>query len=334
MSVNIGINGFGRMGKLIMRVIAEWPELNVIKINDINSDSTTTAHLFKYDSVHGISPIDPTVNGEQITIAQHKIEFSSNQLINDTDWSACDIVIDATGKHKTIAKLEDYYQQGVKKVLVTAPVKEEGALNIVMGVNHHLYETEKHRLITAASCTTNCLAPVVKVLHEQIGIEHGSMTTIHDITNTQTILDKAHKDLRRARACGMSLIPTTTGSATAITHIFPELKGRLNGHAIRIPLANASLTDCVFEMRQDVTVEQVNNLFRQAAETDLEGILGYEEKPLVSIDYKTDPRSCIIDALSTMVINGRQLKIYAWYDNEWGYVNRTAELCRLIAESL
>jgi glyceraldehyde 3-phosphate dehydrogenase len=191
-----------------------------------------------------------------------------------------------------------------------------------------------HNIITAASCTTNCLAPVVKVLQDNIGIKHGSMTTIHDITNTQTILDAPHKDLRRARACGQSLIPTSTGSAKAITDIFPELKGKLNGHAVRVPLANASITDCVFEMKQDVTEEQINKLMESASKGSLKDILGYEEKPLVSVDYKTDPRSVIVDALSTMVVNDTQLKMYLWYDNEWGYANRTAELMRLIASSI
>jgi glyceraldehyde 3-phosphate dehydrogenase len=231
---------------------------------------------------------------------------------------------------KTKALLQEYLDQGVQRVVVTAPVKEEGVLNVVMGVNHQLYNPSEHRLITAASCTTNCLAPVVKVIHENLGIKHGSMTTIHDITNTQTILDAPHKDLRRSRACGMSLIPTTTGSATAITHIFPELKGKLNGHAIRVPLANASLTDCVFEVERATTAEEVNALMQTAAEGELKDILGYEERPLVSIDYRTDPRSSIIDAPSTMIINGTQVKLYVWYDNEWGYANRTAELMRMV----
>jgi glyceraldehyde 3-phosphate dehydrogenase len=228
--------------------------------------------------------------------------------------------------------LQAYFDQGVKRVLVTAPIKQDGVLNIVMGVNHQRYEPQKHRIVSASSCTTNCLAPVVKVIHEKLGIRHGSITTIHDITNTQTILDAPHKDLRRARACGMSLIPTTTGSATAIANIFPELKGKLNGHAVRVPLANASLTDCVFELQQTTTVEQVNQYLKQASETYLSGILGYEERPLVSVDYKTDPRSCIVDAPSTMVINASQLKLYLWYDNEWGYSNRTAELASLLIE--
>ena len=211
--------------------------------------------------------------------------------------------------------------------------EEEGVLDVVMGVNHQLYNPAIHRIVSAASCTTNCLAPVVKVIHESLGIKHGCMTTIHDITNTQTILDAPHKDLRRARACGMSLIPTTTGSATAISHIFPELKGKLNGHAIRVPLANASLTDCVFEVDRKTSVEEVNKLLREASGSDLKGILGYEEKPLVSVDYKTDPRSSIVDALSTMVINDTQVKLYLWYDNEWGYANRAAELMNMVASS-
>ena len=229
--------------------------------------------------------------------------------------------------------LQAYLDQGVRRVVVTAPVKEDGVLNVVMGVNDHLYDPAAHPIVTAASCTTNCLAPVVKVIHESLGIVHGSMTTIHSLTNTQTILDAPHKDPRRARACGESLIPTTTGSATAIAHIFPELKGKLNGHAVRVPLANASLTDCVFEVSRATTAEEVNALLKAAAEGELKGILGYEERPLVSVDYRTDPRSSVIDALSTLVVNGTQVKIYAWYDNEWGYANRTAELALRVAHN-
>jgi len=221
----------------------------------------------------------------------------------------------------------------VKKVIVAAPVKEE-ALNIVMGVNDHLYQADKHRLLTAASCTTNCLAPVVKVIHEGLGIRHGAITTVHDVTNTQFVVDTPHKDLRRARAAGVSLIPTTTGSATAIALIYPELKGKLNGMAVRVPLLNASLTDCVFEVARSTTVEEVNRLLKTAAAGPLAGILGYEERPLVSVDYKGDPRSGIIDALSTMVVDGTCVKIIAWYDNEWGYVNRMMELARKVGQSL
>jgi glyceraldehyde 3-phosphate dehydrogenase len=332
MTIKIGINGFGRMGKLTFRAIFDHRDIEVICINDPAGDAVTQAHLITFDSVHGRWHHQAEAEGDVIVVDQQRIHYSANCAITDTDWSNCDVVIEASGVMKSKALLQPYLDQGVKRVVVTAPVKEDGVLNIVMGINDHLYNSAQHRIVTAASCTTNCLAPVVKVLHESIGIKHGSMTTIHDITNTQTILDAPHKDLRRARACGMSLIPTTTGSATAITHIFPELKGRLNGHAVRIPLANASLTDCVFEMEQAVSVEQVNRLFEHAANNQLQGILGYETKPLVSIDYKTDPRSSIIDAPSTMVINGTQLKLYVWYDNEWGYANRAAELALLVGQ--
>ncbi len=228
---------------------------------------------------------------------------------------------------------EPYFKRGVRKVLVAAPVKQ-GALNLVMGVNDHLYDPEKHDIITAASCTTNCLAPIVKVIHEGLGIRHGLITTIHDVTNTQTIVDAPHKDLRRARSALASLVPTTTGSATAITLIYPELQGKLNGVAVRVPLLNASLTDCVFEVERPTTVDEVNRLLKAAAEGELAGILGYETRPLVSVDFLNDPRSSIIDALSTMVIDGTQVKILAWYDNEWGYANRMVELAAKIAALL
>ncbi|MBR9727713.1 ArsJ-associated glyceraldehyde-3-phosphate dehydrogenase [Shewanella intestini] len=331
MAIKVGINGFGRMGRLSMRAAFDWQDIEIVKINDPQANAETLAHLINFDSVHGQWHHEARAEANSMCIGDKVISCTANTHISDTDWSNCDIVIEASGKMKTKALLQAYIDQGVKRVVVTAPVKEEGVLNIVMGVNDHLYDPQQHTIITAASCTTNCLAPVVKVLHEKLGIKHGSMTTIHDITNTQTIIDAPHKDLRRARACGMSLIPTTTGSATAITHIFPELKGRLNGHAIRVPLTNASITDCVFEMEQSTTVEEVNALLQHAAANELNGILGFETRPLVSIDYRTDPRSAIIDALSTMVVNGTQLKLYVWYDNEWGYANRTAELVRKVA---
>ncbi len=336
MVIKIGINGFGRMGRLALRAAWEWDDVEFVQINDPAGDAATLAHLLEFDSVHGrwghAVTHASTNNGDNIVIQGKSIATSRNKAIGDTDWSQCDVVIEASGVMKTKALLQAYLDQGVKRVVVTAPVKEDGVLNVVMGVNHQLYDPRIHPIVTAASCTTNCLAPVVKVIHEQIGIKHGSMTTIHDITNTQTILDAPHQDLRRARACGISLIPTTTGSATAITHIFPELKGKLNGHAVRVPLANASLTDCVFELERSVTEAQVNTLLKTAAQGELMGILGYEERPLVSVDYKTDPRSSIVDALSTMVVNGTQLKLYVWYDNEWGYANRTAELARLVGQ--
>lgn len=330
MTIKVGINGFGRIGRLALRASWDWPEIEFVHINDPGGDLETLAHLLNFDSVHGRWQHEARAEGYRMRVGDHSLTVSHNKAIADTDWSGCDIVIEASGKMKTKAVLQAYLDQGVKRVVVSAPVKEEGVLNVVMGVNDHLYDPELYPIVTAASCTTNCLAPVVKVIHENLKIRHGSMTTIHDVTNTQTILDAPHKDLRRARACGMSLIPTTTGSATAITHIFPELKGRLNGHAVRVPLANASLTDCVFEVETETTEAQVNQLFKDAADGSLKDILGYEERPLVSIDYKTDPRSGIIDALSTMVVNGTQVKVYIWYDNEWGYANRTAELVKKV----
>ncbi|MDG1234117.1 MAG: ArsJ-associated glyceraldehyde-3-phosphate dehydrogenase [Pseudomonadales bacterium] len=333
MTIKVGINGFGRMGRLILRAAFDWDGFEFVHVNDPAGDAGTFAHLLTFDSVHGRWHHDANAESDSIVIDGCKVGFTRNETISETDWSGCDIVIEASGKMKTKALLESYLDQGVQRVVVTAPVKEEGVLNVVMGVNQHLYDPSIHPIVTAASCTTNCLGPVVKVLHENLGIVHGSMTTIHDVTNTQTILDAAHTDLRRARASGMSLIPTTTGSATAITHLFPELKGKLNGHAIRVPLANASLTDCVFEVKHATTARVVNELYQSAADNELKGILGYEERPLVSIDYRTDPRSGIIDALSTMVINATQVKLYVWYDNEWGYANRTAELMRMVGQS-
>ena len=330
MAIKVGINGFGRIGRLALRASWDWPEFEFVQINDPAGDAGTHAHLINFDSIHGRWHREARAEGDAVVIEGKRIKVTANKTIADTDWSGCDLVIEASGKMKSVAVLQAYLDQGVKRVVVCAPVKEKGALNVVMGVNQHLFEPAQHRIVTAASCTTNCLAPVVKVIHENLGIRHGSITTIHDLTNTQSILDTPHKDLRRARASGMSLIPTTTGSATAIAEIFPELRGKLNGHAVRVPLANASLTDCVFEVECETTAEEVNALLKAAAEGPLKDILGYEERPLVSIDYRTDPRSSIIDALSTLVINGTQVKIYAWYDNEWGYANRAAELARLV----
>ena len=333
MAIKTGINGFGRIGRLALRAAWDWPEFEFVHINDPAGDAATHAHLINFDSVHGRWHHEASAQGNAVLVQGRRVQVTANKPVEDTDWSGCDLVIECSGKMKSVAALQAYFKQGVKRVVVSAPIKEPGALNIVMGVNHHLFDASTHNVVTAASCTTNCLAPVVKVIHEQLGIRHGSITTIHDLTNTQSILDQSHKDLRRARASGMSLIPTTTGSATAIAEIFPELRGRLNGHAVRVPLANASLTDCVFEVERDTTAEEVNALLKEAANGELNGILGYEERPLVSIDYRTDPRSSIIDALSTMVINGTQVKIYAWYDNEWGYANRTVELARMVGLS-
>lgn len=333
MTLRVGINGFGRMGRLTLRTAWGDPGLAFVHINDPAGDPATLAHLLMFDSVHGRWDRSITTDGDAIVIDGVRIPISRNKDLAATDWSDCDVVIEASGKFRKPDVLQPYLDQGVKRVVVTAPVKSAGALDIVMGVNHARFDPAQHRIVSAASCTTNCLAPVVKVIHEGIGIRHGSLTTIHSLTNTQVIVDAPHKDLRRARACGSSLIPTSTGSATAIAEIFRELKGRLDGHAVRVPLTNASLTDCVFEVERTTSVDEVNALLRAAAEGELAGILGYETRPLVSMDYRTDPRSSIVDALSTMVVNGTQVKIYAWYDNEWGYVNRTAELVRYVGRA-
>lgn len=333
MTIKVGINGFGRMGRLAFRAGWNMPEIEFIQINDPAGSADALAHLINYDSVHGRWEHKAEAVESSMVVNDRTINITGNKHIADTDWSDCDVVIDASGVMKSKVSLQAYLDQSVKRVVVTAPVKEDGVLNIVMGVNHDLYNAELHSIVTAASCTTNCLAPVVKVLQEKIGIKHGSMTTIHNITNTQKIIDSPHADLRRARSCGQSLIPTTTGSATAITHIFPELKGKLNGHAVRVPLTNASITDCVFELNRETTAEEINSWMKESAAGPLSGILGYEETPLVSVDYKTDPRSSIVDAPSTMVVNNTQLKMYLWYDNEWGYANRVAELVLMVGKS-
>ncbi|MDP5350035.1 MAG: ArsJ-associated glyceraldehyde-3-phosphate dehydrogenase, partial [Paracoccaceae bacterium] len=305
-------------------------------INDAVGDAAMHAHLLEFDSVHGRWRGDIAHDAESLTVNGQRMQVTAQKRIEDLPLAALgiDLVLDCTGVFKTADKVAPYYAAGVKKVIVSAPVKDGGALNLVYGVNHHLYDPAQHDLVTAASCTTNCLAPVVQVLHENLGIKHGSITTIHDVTNTQTIVDRPAKDMRRARSALTNLIPTTTGSATAITLIYPELKGRLNGHAVRVPLLNASITDCVFEMARETSVAEVNALFKAAAEGALSGILGYEERPLVSCDYRGDPRSAIIDAPSTMVVNGTQVKVYAWYDNEWGYACRMADIARMVAGTM
>ena len=335
MTVRVGINGFGRMGKLGLRAGWDFDELEIVHINEIKGDAACHAHLLEFDSVNGRWAREISSREAAIVIDDREIGFSMGATPTDVDWGAMgiDLMIECSGRFKSEEALQPYFDQGIKKVLVSAPVPDP-ALNVVYGVNDHLYDPAQHHIVTAASCTTNCLAPVVKVMHEKIGIMHGCMTTIHDITNTQTIVDKGHKDLRRARAASESLIPTTTGSAKAITRIFPELSGKLNGHAVRIPLLNASLTDFVFEAARPVTAEEINGYFKAAAEGELKGILGYEERPLVSIDYRGDPRSSIVDAGCTMVVDDTQVKIFAWYDNEWGYVNRMMELARKMARTM
>lgn len=334
MTIKVGINGFGRIGRLAMRVAWDNPELEVIQINDPGGTAEQFAHLLNFDSIHGIWAHEATANDNTMQIGNHSVAVSGNRAINETDWSNCDVVIEASGRMRQRELLQAYLEQGVKRVVVSAPVKDNSVLNIVMGVNEHLYDASKHAIVTAASCTTNSLAPAVKVIQEKLGIKHAAMTTIHCVTNTQRILDTAHKDPRRARAYGQSLIPTTTGSAKAITQIFPELTGKINGHAVRIPLANASLTDCVFEVETKTDTETVNQYLKTAAEGELAGIMAFETRPLVGIDFKTNPHSCIVDALSTMVVNDTQVKLYLWYDNEWGYANRTAELAHKVGLSV
>lgn len=333
----IAINGLGRIGKLVLRAFVErGTPGEIVLLNDAVGDPAMHAHLLEFDTVHGRWPALFSHDHESVTVNGARMHLTGDARLEDLPLRdlAIDLVVDCTGVFKSAATVAPYFDAGVAKVVVSAPIKDEAALNLVYGVNHHLYDPARHHLVTAASCTTNCLAPVVKVLHETIGIRHGSITTIHDVTNTQVMVDRPAKDLRRARSALNSLIPTTTGSATAITLIYPELKGRLNGHAVRVPLLNASLTDCVFEMERPTTVAEVNGLFASWAAGPLEGILGYEDRPLVSADYVNDSRSAIIDGPSMMVVNGTQVKVYAWYDNEWGYACRLADVARLVAAGM
>ncbi len=335
-TTRVGINGFGRIGRLALRAGWGRDDLEFVHVNEVVGGPETGAHLLEFDSVHGRWAVPISSDARALTLDGRRLGWSDASEPAGVDWGGLgvDVVLECSGRFRTGATLAPYLERGARKVVVAAPVKDGSALNVVVGVNDGRYEPTVHSIVTAASCTTNCLAPVVKVLHEGIGISHGSITTLHNATNTQTIVDAPHKDLRRARAAGMSLIPTSTGSATAIGLIFPELEGRLDGHAVRVPLLNASLTDCVFELVRKTTVEEVNDLLRTAAAGPLAGILGFEERPLVSVDYVNDPRSSIVDALSTMVVAGTQAKVYAWYDNEWGYANRLVELAGIVARSL
>ncbi|WP_295535052.1 ArsJ-associated glyceraldehyde-3-phosphate dehydrogenase [uncultured Thioclava sp.] len=327
------LNGLGRIGKLALKpLLARGAK--IAWINDAVGDPEMHAHLAQFDSVHGRWEGAFSHDADSVTIDGTRLPFIGTKRIEDLPLAGVDVVIDCTGVFKSEAALAPYFEAGVKKVVVSAPVKDGGAANIVFGVNHATYDAARHRIVTAASCTTNCLAPVVKVMQENLGIRHGVITTIHDVTNTQTIVDRPAKDLRRARSALNSLIPTTTGSASAITLIYPELTGRLNGHAVRVPLLNASLTDCVFEVERETTVDEVNALLKAASEGPLQGILGYETRPLVSADYTNDTRSAIIDAPSTMVVDGTQVKIFAWYDNEMGYAHRLVDVAMMVGGSL
>ncbi len=347
--MRVGINGMGRIGRLALRAAmgaADRPlndpyrsnRLNVVHVNEIKGGIEATAHLLEFDSVQGRWKTDIHVESpEYLMVDGQAIRFTSHPTAAEIPWGdmGVDLVLECTGKFLTPETIQGHLDRGAKRVIVAAPVKVGDVLNIVFGINHSLYNPDQHRIVTAASCTTNCLAPVVKVVHESIGIRHGQITTIHDPTNTNLVVDAPHKDLRRARSAMTSLAPTTTGSATAIALIYPELKGKLNGHAVRAPVLNASLTDCVFELNRATTADEVNQLFSQAASGSLAGILGYETKPLVSADYARDTRSGIVDALSTMVTDGTLLKVYAWYDNEMGYSCRMVDLaCHMKGQGL
>ena len=337
----------GRIGRLALRAAlggvnrpAEDPRLtqrlDVVHVNEIKGGAEAVAHLLEFDTTQGRWREDiHAPQPDLIELGGRHIGYSSFAHPSRIPWGdlGVDLVLECTGKFLSPEDLQGHLDRGAKQVIVAAPVKTGSVLNIVYGVNHDLYQPGHDRIVTAASCTTNCLAPVVKVLHDSIGIRHGQITTIHDPTNTNVVVDALHKDLRRARSAMQSLSPTTTGSATAIALIYPDLKGKLNGHAVRAPVLNASLTDCVFEMRRDVTVEEVNALFMSASrEGALAGILGYEQRPLVSADYAGDTRSSIVDALSTMVTDGTLLKVYAWYDNEMGFSCRMVDLAGYIRE--
>jgi glyceraldehyde 3-phosphate dehydrogenase len=332
----VAINGFGRMGRLALRAGWGSTDLDFAHVNELVGDADTGAHLLTFDSVHGRWPHDARGDGDTLVIDGRPLGYTGAPDPAALAWGelGIDVVLECTGRHRTIESLAPYFAHGVRKVIVAAPVKDERALNVVVGVNDDRYDPAVHDVLTAASCTTNCLAPVVEAIHTGIGIERGSITTLHDLTNTQVVVDAPHEDLRRARAASLSLIPTTTGSATAIGLVFPELQGKLDGLAVRVPLLNASLTDCVFDVARPTTVDEVNGLLRAAAEGPLRGILGYEERPLVSADYRGDPRSGVVDALSTLVTDRTQVKVLAWYDNEWGYANRLVELAGQVARRL
>ena len=332
----VGINGFGRIGRLAVRALRGRDDLVLVHVNEPVGGVDTAAHLLEFDSVHGRFDGTVAVVDGALTIDGRTVTFSSESEPGAVAWDDhdVDLVLECSGAFRTTETLAPYSDRGVRKVVVSAPVKSDGVLNVVMGCNDDLYDPASDHVVTAASCTTNCLAPVVKVIHESFGIERGVITTIHDATNTQVVVDAPHPDLRRARSALTSLIPTSTGSATAITMIYPELAGRLDGIAVRVPLLNASLTDAVFEVARDVTVDEVADALRTAAEGPLVGILGFEERPLVSADFTNDTRSGIVDGPSLMVTDHRLVKVLIWYDNEYGYSFRLVDLAEKVARSL
>ena len=332
MAVKIGINGFGRIGRLVLRASMSNPDVEVVAVNDL-SDAKTMAHLLKYDSVHGTLPNEVTYGDDYIAIDGKKIVVNAKADPAQIPWAkeGAEIVVESTGRFTDADKAKAHLTGGAKKGIISAPAKHEDN-SIVMGVNEDKYDPAKHTIISNASCTTNCLAPFTKVLLDNFGIESGLMTTVHSYTNDQRILDVGHKDLRRARAASMSIIPTTTGAAKAVALVIPEVKGKLNGFAMRVPTPDVSITDLTVNLGRDTTVEEINAVLKKASETTLKGILGYTDEPLVSRDFQDDSRSSIIDGLSTMMIGKRLAKVVSWYDNEWGYSNRVVDLAAYIGK--
>ncbi|GAB4263087.1 type I glyceraldehyde-3-phosphate dehydrogenase [Thermincola ferriacetica] len=328
MTVKIGINGFGRIGRLAFRAAVNTPGIEVVGINDL-TDAKTLAHLLKYDSVHGIFNADVQAADNAIVVNGKSVRVTSEKDPAALPWKelGAQVVVESTGRFRNRAEAAKHLEAGAKKVIISAPAKEED-ITIVMGVNHEKYDPANHHVISNASCTTNCLAPFAKVIHEKFGIVKGLMTTVHAYTNDQNILDLPHKDLRRARAAGMSIIPTTTGAAKAVALVLPELKGKLNGFAMRVPTPNVSVVDLVAQLEKSTTAEEINAALKAAAENELKGIMAYTDEPLVSKDFNGNPHSSIIDGLSTMVIEGNLAKIVSWYDNEWGYSCRIIDLIK------
>ena len=331
MSVKVGINGFGRIGRLVLRAAVDIPDVEIVAVNDL-TDAATNAHLLKYDSVHGIMDADISSTDDAIIVNGKEVKVLSERDPSKLPWGqlGVDIVVESTGLFRDKEKASAHLQGGAKKVIISAPAKNED-ITIVLGVNEEQYDPANHNIISNASCTTNCLAPVAKVLDEQFGIERGLMTTVHAYTNDQRILDQAHKDLRRARAAAESIIPTTTGAAKAVALVLPQLKGKLNGFSMRVPTANVSVVDLVVELGKKTTVEEINGALKAAAEGPLKGIMAYSDEPLVSKDYNGNSHSSIVDGLSTMMIGDTMAKVVAWYDNEWAYSVRIVELAQYIA---
>ncbi|EEG77421.1 type I glyceraldehyde-3-phosphate dehydrogenase [Dethiobacter alkaliphilus] len=332
MTVNIGINGFGRIGRNTFRALMENENLRVAAINDL-TDNATLAHLLKYDSLFGKFPGDVSVKGDNLNVNGRDIRILAEAQPENLPWSelGVDIVIESTGRFRTHKDASRHLQGGAKKVIVSTPVNDADKI-IVMGINHTQYEPDKHHILSNASCTTNALAPVVKVLHENFALKKGLMNTTHAYTNDQNLLDLPHPDLRRARAAQVSMIPTTTGAAKILGKIIPELEGKVDGYAVRVPTPTVSMVDFVADLGKEVTAETANEAFKSAAANELRGILGYSEEPLVSVDYKGTPYSSVVDSLLTMALGGNMLRVVAWYDNEWGYSQRVADLSFYIAQ--